>query len=107
MPVNQYPGIPQHQIKHYHIQRMHHLHSPPPPPIFPADFYPAPFNPPAPPPMFLPAPPPAIPLDFQPFAPPPQQPEFVLQRSVLENRVDYSARLLDNFNSSHQNCHNR
>ena len=57
--------------------------------------------------MFLPAPPPAMPWNFQPFAPPPQQPELVPQRDILENRVDYSTRSLDNFNSSHQNCCSR
>jgi len=37
VPVDQYPGIPCHQIEHHHVQRMHCLHSSSPPP--PAQYY--------------------------------------------------------------------
>ncbi|KAG8220708.1 hypothetical protein J3R82DRAFT_3006, partial [Butyriboletus roseoflavus] len=34
VPVDQYPDIPHHLIECHDVQRMHHLHSPPPPPMF-------------------------------------------------------------------------
>ena len=88
MPVNQYPGIPRHQIEHNHVQRMRRLRSPP---LFP----------PTAPPMW----PPDVsnlqpPMGHQAIAPPPSN-------NVLENRVDYNARLLENFNSTHQSRRDR
>ncbi|KAH0836378.1 hypothetical protein J3R83DRAFT_7956, partial [Lanmaoa asiatica] len=36
VPVDQYPGIPRHQIERHHVQRMHRLRSrSPPPPMWP------------------------------------------------------------------------
>ena len=102
VPVDQYPGIPHHLIA-YHIQRIHRQCScsPPPPPL-------PYFDQPMPPPMLPPAvwaaqpsyPPP---MGYQAFAMPPQQPANIAQSSALGNRVDYNARLLDNFNSTHHN----
>lgn len=106
MPVDQYPGIPRHQIEHHHVQRMHRLCSASPPPL--AQHYPAIVPPPMWPPAALPAQPyynmpnQLPPMNYQVFAPPPQQPQI-----ALGNRVDYTARLMENFNSTHQNRRNR
>ena len=49
----------------------------------------------------IPEPSPPAPL-FQ-----PQPFQNIPERCILENREDHSAKLLTDFNSTHQNCHNR
>ena len=73
--------MPRHQIEHLHVQRMRRLRSPSPPPI---QHQPPPLLPPFP----LPAP--------LPFPHPPQP-----------QRVDHTARLMQNFNSDHQRRRSR
>jgi hypothetical protein len=77
VPIHQYPGMPHHQIEHIHVQRMRHLRSSSPPPIQHQ-------------PPLLPLP---VPLSF------PQLPQ--------SQRVDYTARLIQNFNSDHQRRRSR
>ena len=82
--MDQYPGIPHHQIENHHVQRMHHLcsSSPPPPAIVPSLMWP---------PTVLPVQSyyvsNQLPLmGYQVFALPPQHPQ-----AALENRIDYTA----------------
>ena len=94
MPVNQYPNIPCHQIEHIHVEHMHCMHPPPPPP---------------PPPVFQNPASPLLPAQHfqppfgghleQPWNWPPPQPQG--------SRIDYSARLMENFHSDHQRRRSR
>ena len=105
MPVDRYPGLPRHQIEHIHVQRTHHLRSPPPPP------------PPLPFPVIQPNQNPTLSVPFQhqpPSLPPPvsapqpiqpiyPQPFLQSQSSYLDRpRINYTAQLMQNFDVDQQ-----
>ena len=106
VPVDQYPGISCHLIAH-HVQRIHHQHSPspaPPPLSYFDQSMPPPMLPPA---VWVAQPSYPPPIGYQAFAMPSQQPANIAQSSALGNRVDYNARLLDNFHSTHHDQQSR
>ena len=80
VPVYQYPGLPRPQIEHLNVQRMHRLHSSSPPPPIQHQ----------PPPLLAPF---SAPL---PYLHPPQP-----------QRVDYTTRLMQNFDFDYQRRHSR
>jgi len=114
VPVHQYPGIPRHHIEHLHVQHMRRLRSPSPPSIqlqpsrpfsallptpqlLPAISSPLPAPLPVPAPQLLPPVPAPLPVPVDNSLPHLPQPQ----------RVDYSARLMENFNSDHQRRRSR
>ena len=126
VPVDQYPGIPRHQIAHHDLQRIRRLRShspPPPPPMFSAQYGPPPFPqfnipqielppifPPAPLPHWQPQPFHILdqhPLIYQGFPQQPQQYVNVPQRSILEERVHHTAILLARPNPTYESHRNR